>query len=113
MSKNIVLKVKNLVEKEQSPNIPKILELLNRGTPIAIKVCEVLKDGLRATKPVVVDGEIFAEKDFPTIHKYAETIIEILGEKKNISESHITLTVQEADMIAKSTRMALFKINDN
>ena len=87
--KNVVTKVKN------PPTRQKILSMLDGTGVTKKKVCEQLAVGLMADKAVVVDGEIFYVPDIPTRHKFIETILDVLGEKKLIipdGELHIHFT---------------------
>lgn len=60
--------------------------LLSEMTDIRRQVCQVLEEGLRSLKPVVCDGTLFSEIDYPTRLKYAEAIAEIIGDKKQEQE---------------------------
>jgi len=74
--------------------------LLSDKSDIRKQVVTVLTKGLASMKPIVCDGEIFSEIDYPTRLKYAETIAEILGERK-VSEKtdevhfHFTNVLQQ------------------
>jgi len=79
-----------------SLDVIKINELLTSAIPtVRDDVCRVLGEGLSAVKPVVCEGEVFSEVDYPTRLKYAEVIADILGERKEIApkgDLHIHFT---------------------
>ena len=79
-----------------SLDVIKIGELLTSSIPsVRDDVCKVLGEGLSAMKPVVCDGQVFSETDYPTRLKYAEVIADILGERKEVvpkGDLHIHFT---------------------
>ena len=64
------------------PSVKKVISMLEESGVSREKVCRVLAEGLEAMKPVVCDGEIFSEVDYAVRHKYVETVLEVMGEKK-------------------------------
>jgi len=75
---------KTAVKKIKNPPSPKkVLSLLASEGVTKQKVCKVISEGLEAVKPIVSDGEIISyEPDFNVRHKYIETILDVIGEKK-------------------------------
>ena len=80
--KTIKSEIKSAVENSEDPNIPRVVELINKGEAVSIKVCTVLKEGLSSMKQIVLDGEIHSYPDNDVRRKYAETILELIGERK-------------------------------
>ena len=92
------------VENPVTPDILKIKDLLNQGAPVSIEVVKVLKEGLAAVKPVVMDGEMHMVTDFETRRKYVDTILDVIGEKK-ISEGAATFVLSIQDRENLSSRL--------
>ena len=92
--------VKKAVEAEPV-QVEKVKDLLDQGGSIRAEVCVVLKAGLNSMKPIVLDGEIFMEIDYDVRRKYAETILEVIGERKQESSATLVqLTVAERGEIS-------------
>ena len=90
---------KSIVKKGGLPgelDIVKIKELLASEYPtVRADVCRVLAEGLKSMKPIVCEGEVFSEIDYPTRLKYADAITDLLGEKDKDAEKgeyHIHFT---------------------
>lgn len=65
------------------PTPQKILSLLSSSGVTKERICKVLSEGLDSTKPIVCDGEIISyEPDYAVRHKYVETILDVIGEKR-------------------------------
>ena len=92
------------VENPVTPDISRIKDLLNQGAPVSIEVVKVLKEGLAAVKPVVMDGEMHMVTDFETRRKYVDTILDVIGEKK-ISEGAATFVLSIQDRENLSSRL--------
>lgn len=78
------------------PTKKKVISLLSSSGVTKKKICEVLAEGLVAVKPIVSDGEIISyEPDFAVRHKYVDTVLDVIGEKKMIvpdGDLHIHFT---------------------
>lgn len=74
---------KDVTIKKNPPTPAKVLSLLSSEGVTRRRICQVLAAGLKATRPVVADGEILQHvPDYSTRHKYIETILDVIGEKK-------------------------------
>ena len=115
--KKIRQEIISAVEKPETPQTIKVIELLNEGTPVAIEVTRVLKEGLKSEKPIVIEGEIHMIEDYDVRRKYADTILEIIGEKKlprlSFEEETFYLSEiqdKEREKIIHYTRIAVQKV---
>ena len=98
-------KIKKIAESDISvaDKGKKIFAILNRNGNVYEEIADVLREGLKATKPVVIGGnEIHYEKDSPTILKYAELLLEVLDELKprDVGIS-IKFSVEEEDELRR------------
>lgn len=89
-----------------------ILGMLVKGGELRVQVCKVLRDGLSAKRAVVCDGEVMMVADSPTRLKYAEVILEVLGEKKKIIPTgelhyHFTNVLQMVEAYERGDEKAL------
>ena len=55
--------------------------LLDADKNIRAEIVSVLVAGLKATKSLVQDGDLWEVDDYPTRLKYAEVITELIGER--------------------------------
>ena|SRR3990167_5454735 len=96
------------VENPVTPDILKIKDLLNQGAPVSIEVVKVLKEGLAAVKPVVMDGEMHMVTDFETRRKYVDTILDVIGEKKLFEGSAaFVLSIQDRENLSSRLNIML------
>lgn len=87
----------DIVKKNKNPPSPKkVLSLLASSGVTKEKICKVLAEGLTATRAIVADGEILEyAPDYNVRHKYIDTILEVIGEKKLVipeGDLHIHFT---------------------
>ena len=114
MSKRELKKVgkTSAAELKKLPNVKAVVTELEGKGITADKLATKLNDGLEATRPVVADGEILEyAPDYPTRFRYAELLLKVRGDMRDIKDSPEKNTVNvQVNIVDMAERIALLGV---